>query len=75
MIRRLLGLLIVIVLAAAPQAFACSVCFGNPASLQAKALNIAVLFLLGTVGMVLAGIIYCIILWSRRAQKLTQNIL
>ncbi len=69
MIQRFFGCLVSGVLATAPQALACSVCFGNPNSLQSKALGVAVLFLLGTTGIVLTGIISCIVLWSRRAKN------
>lgn len=49
---------------------ACSVCFGDPNSLQSKALGASVFFLLGTVGLVLAGIGYTIFACMRRAKKL-----
>ena len=50
--------------------FACSVCFGNPETLQSKALGGAVLFLLAVIGGLLAAIALLSILWFRRAQKL-----
>lgn len=48
---------------------ACSVCFGDPNSLQSKALGAAVLFLLGTVGAVLGGIVISTVVCIRRAKK------
>ena len=59
------------VLVSFPQAFACSVCFDNPDSLQSKALGVSVFFLLGTVGSVLGGILYTIISCVRRAKKIS----
>ena len=55
-----------------PQAMACSVCFGDPNTLQSKALAVAVLFLLGTVGAVLGAIAYSIFTWSRRSKELSE---
>jgi hypothetical protein len=52
--------------------YACSVCFGDPASLQSKALGAAVFFLLGTVGGVLGAVGYAIFACMRRAKKLSQ---
>ena len=54
----------------APQAAACAVCFGDPASPSTKAVKAGVLILLGITGMVLAGIGAVIITWSRRAKQL-----
>lgn len=53
--------------------FACSVCFGDPNSLQSKALGGAVLFLLAVIGGVLVSIAFLAITWSRRAKKLAQT--
>ena len=58
----------------AAEALACSVCFGDPNSQQSKALGASVLFLLGTVGSVLGGILYFIFQWARRAKKLSETI-
>lgn len=52
------------------QALACSVCFGDPNSLQSKALSGAVLFLLVVIGSVLAAIAYLAFSWSRRAKQM-----
>ncbi len=52
--------------------WACSVCFGDPSSLQSKALGGAVLFLLTVIGGVLAAIAYLGFSWSRKAKKLSE---
>ena len=49
---------------------ACSVCFGDPKSLQSRGTLLGVLFLLGVVTLVLGGIASTAILWARRAKKL-----
>ena len=49
--------------------FACSVCFGDPASLSSKALVAAVFFLLGVVVLVLGTIAFTAFKWSRRAKE------
>ncbi len=49
---------------------ACSVCFGDPNSLTSKGISLAVLFLLGVVGFVLAAILFIAISWHRRAKEL-----
>ncbi len=56
-----------------PQAFSCSVCFGNPNSLQSKALGASVFFLLATVGIVLGGILFYALKWTWRAKKLQKT--
>lgn len=48
---------------------ACAVCFGDPASPLTKAVTPAVLFLMGTVGVVLAGIAALAVIWTLRAQR------
>lgn len=70
--KRFVGMFLAIIAASSPQALACSVCFGDPNSMQSKALAVAVLFLLGTVGAVLGGIAYSMFTWSRRAKKLSE---
>ncbi len=50
--------------------FACSVCGGDPASSQTKAVLMGVLFLLGTVIFVLSAIAYTAWIWARRAKKI-----
>ena len=46
--------------------FACSICFGDPASSSSKAVTLAVLFLMGVVLMVLGGIAGVILSWVFR---------
>jgi len=49
--------------------FACSVCFTDPSSASSKAVTLAVLFLIGMVGVVLTGVATAIFVWARRAQR------
>ena len=49
---------------------ACSVCFGDPKSLQSRGLFFGVCFLLGVVIFVLGGVASTAITWARRAKKL-----
>lgn len=50
--------------------FACAVCFGDPASSQAKGAFAGALFLLATVAFVLSAIGAIAFSWSQRAKKL-----
>jgi hypothetical protein len=68
---QVLSLLAIFMTASMP-AYACSVCFGDPNSLQSKALGASVLFLLAVIGGVLVGIGYTIFACSRRAKKLAE---
>lgn len=56
-----------------PVLFACSVCFGDPNSLQSKALGGAVLFLLAVIGGVLTVIALLGYTWAQRAKKLSEQ--
>ncbi len=49
---------------------ACSVCFGDPKSLQSRGLFFGVCFLMGVIGFVLAGVASTAVSWARRAKKL-----
>lgn len=49
---------------------ACSVCFGDPKSLQSRGLFFGVCLLLGVVVFVLGGIALTAVTWARRAKKL-----
>ena len=51
-------------------ALACSVCFGDPASPQAKAMKIGILVLLGFIGSVLAGFGGLFMYWMSRSRRL-----
>ena len=53
---------------------ACSVCFGDPNSLQSRALFFGVCFLVGVVAFVLAGIASTAMTWARRAKKLGNGV-
>ena len=54
----------------APFVFACAVCFGDPNSSMTRAAQAGVLFLLGVVFFVLAGVAATILVWMRRARRL-----
>ncbi len=49
---------------------ACSVCFGDPNSLQSRGTMYGIFFLLAVVLMVLGGIAVTAFVWARRAKKL-----
>ena len=49
--------------------WACSVCFADPGSASSKGVVLAVLFLMGVVGLVLAAVMATLLVWSRRARK------
>lgn len=59
-------------LAQAKPLFACSVCFGNPDSLQSKGIATGVLFLIVITGGVLTLIAATAYKWSRRAKLLEE---
>ena len=50
--------------------FACSVCFGDPKSLQSHGLIFGVCALLGVVAAVLVSIASTAVTWARRAKKM-----
>mgnify|MGYP001604192391 CR=1 FL=1 len=54
----------------APFILACSVCFGDPNSALSKGALAGVLFLGGTIGIVLAWIAITAWIWSRRAKNI-----
>ena len=51
-------------------AWACSVCFGDPSSPQAKAMKIGIFVLLGFIGSVLAGFGGLFMYWMSRSRRL-----
>lgn len=51
-------------------ASACPVCIGDPNSLLVKSSNMAVIFMLGVVGVMLAGFAGLFVVWSRRDRAL-----
>jgi len=53
---------------------ACAVCFGDPNSKMTQGAIAGVLFLLGVIGCVLAGIAATIVVWARRAKKLETSV-
>lgn len=52
-------------------AVACAVCYGDPTHPTSIALTYAVYFLLGTIGMVLAGFVVMIVNYNRRCRNLS----
>lgn len=55
---------------------ACAVCYGDPASPQTKGMNMAILFLLAVVGLMLASFAAMFSYWmmrSRRISKITDD--
>jgi len=51
-------------------ASACPVCIGDPNSLLAKSANMAVIFMLGIVGVILVGFAGIFVVWSKRDRAL-----
>lgn len=52
-----------------PNGWACSVCFGDPNSLQTKSIVTGIIVLLSLTGVVLAAIAYTAFVWIRRAKS------
>ena len=52
---------------------ACSVCFGDPASLMSKGAVAGALFLMGLVAVVLFGIAWTAFSWAKRAKALENH--
>ena len=50
--------------------WACSVCYGDSQSAMAQGARAGVLFLLGVIALVLAGLVVLLVFWSRRARAL-----
>ena len=60
-------------LASAPAtSIACSVCFGDPSTPQAKAMKVGIFVLLGFIGTVLAGFGGLFMYWMSRSRRLAQ---
>ncbi len=64
--RRFIAAFTFLVIAHPLSAHACAVCFGNKDSLQTKGSIAGVLFLLGVIGVVLAGLAVTFIRWGVR---------
>jgi hypothetical protein len=61
-------------LASAPAtSIACSVCFGDPSTPQAKAMKVGIFVLLGFIGTVLAGFGGLFMYWMSRSRRLAQT--
>lgn len=54
------------------EASACAVCFGDPESDLARGAVRGVIFMVGVITMVLAGIGFVAISWSRKARRLAE---
>lgn len=67
---KVLHLLLLLALIAAPSASACPVCYGNPDSLMTKGSDNAMLFMLGIVAFVQLGFIGLFFTFWRRARAL-----
>jgi len=65
-----LGLAVWLAVGSAPLS-ACPVCLGDPNSPLTLGANLGVLFLLGVVGLTLAGFAGLFLFWARRASRLT----
>ena len=63
----------ILVVAAAAEVAACSVCFGDPNSSMVKGAEAGILVLLGVIGSVLFSIIGLILFWARRARRLAET--
>jgi len=70
--RVVLGAFVAMLATAATPAgvWACSVCFGDPSSPQAKAMKIGIFVLLGFIGSVLAGFGGLFMYWMSRSRRL-----
>jgi hypothetical protein len=68
--RNLCSLLLLLGGPLSPAALACATCFGRSDSALAEGMNMGILFLLGVVGVVLAGIAGFMIFLARRAAQL-----
>lgn len=55
-----------------PQALACATCFGRSDSAMAQGMNSGILFLLGVVGFVLAGLLAGVALFAVRSNRLAR---
>ena len=66
-------LAVALALALAEPARACTVCFGDPGSAEAKGLRNAILFLLVLVGFVQAGFLRLFWVFRRRAKSLDER--
>ncbi len=63
----------VALLVASDQAWACAVCFGDPESKMAKGAVAGVLFLVGVVTFVLAGVVGTGLLWVHRSRRIDRG--
>ncbi|MDP3920575.1 MAG: hypothetical protein Q8R76_07200 [Candidatus Omnitrophota bacterium] len=67
-----IGFALLILLTSPKLLWACSVCFGDPSSRAAKSVSIAVLVMLGVIVSMLAGVGATILVWMRRAKKVSE---
>jgi hypothetical protein len=66
-----LAISLVLLAFASGTAEACSVCYGDPDSPQAKAMKVGILVLLGFIGTVLTGFATLFLYWVSRSRRLT----
>jgi hypothetical protein len=71
--RWLVSLLAALILAVPRAALACPVCFGQSDSPMAQGVNMGIFFLLGVIGVVLAGFAAFIVYLARRARMFADD--
>ena len=71
--RWLVALLTALIVAAPRAALACPVCFGQSDAPMAQGVNMGVLFLLGVIGVVLAGFAAFFVYLARRARMFADD--
>ena len=67
------SLLVALILAVPRAALACPVCFGQSDSPMAQGVNMGIFFLLGVIGVVLAGFAAFIVYLARRARMFADD--
>ena len=70
MIRSYLIYFVVLIFSVPSILFSCGVCYGSIDDPMTRGMNVAILFLLGTIGMILTGVIGLIIYFSSRSKSL-----
>ena len=73
-LARFIGVALGLIHLAPGAALACSVCYGDPNSLQVQGAEAGVLFLMGVIATVLLSIAGMILFWSIRAKRITREI-
>jgi hypothetical protein len=71
--KALLAVLVLLMLAVPRAALACPVCFGQSDSPMAQGVNMGIFFLLGVIGVVLAGFAAFMVYLARRARMFADD--